>query len=74
MSILANLHLVVPTHNAKRSITKPFALVHLLISEALLVVVQNVLSVPNALMTKLAQIRSVSILVQTLVVKMPSVE
>jgi hypothetical protein len=74
MSILANLHPVVPTHNVEKSITKQFALVCHLISEVHLVVDQNVLSVLNVLMTKLVQIRNVSILVPILVVKMPNVE
>jgi hypothetical protein len=74
MSILANLHPAVQTHNAERSITKPSALVCPLISEVHLVVDQNVLSVLNVPMTKLAQIKNVLILVQILVVKMPNVE
>lgn len=74
MSILANLHLVVPTHNAKRSIIKLFVHVYQHISEVLLVVVQSVLSVLNVHMTKLVQIRNVLIHVRTLVVKMPNAE
>jgi hypothetical protein len=74
MSILANHHLAVPTHNAEKSIIKQFALVCHLILEALQAVVLNVLSVLNVLMTKLAQTKSVSILAQILVVKTPNVE
>jgi hypothetical protein len=74
MSILANHHLAVQTHNAEKSIIKQFALVYHLILEALQAVALNVLSVLNVLMTKLAQTKSVLILVQILVVRTPNVE
>jgi hypothetical protein len=74
MSILANLHLAVPIHNAEKSIIKASALVCHLTLEVHLVVAQNVLSVLNALTTKRAQIKNVLILAQTLAVKMPNVE
>lgn len=66
--------LVVQTLNAEKSITKLSALVYQLILEVHQVVVQNVSSAQNVPMTKHVPIRSVSILVQTLAVKMPNVE
>jgi hypothetical protein len=74
MSTLANPHLVVQTLNARRSIIKLSVHVYQLILEVLPAVAQNVLSALNVLMTKHAQIKNVSILVQTLVAKMPNVE
>lgn len=74
MSTLANPHLVVQTLNARRSIIKLSVHVYQLILEVLPVVALNVLSVLNVLMTKRAQTRNVSILVQTLVAKTPNVE
>jgi hypothetical protein len=74
MSILVNLHLAVQTHNAKKLIIRQSVLVCQLISEVLLVVDQNVLSVLNAHMTKHVRIKNVLILVLVHVVKMPNVE
>jgi hypothetical protein len=74
MSIPANLHPAVQTHNVEKLIIKQFALACQLILEALLVVDQSVLSVLNAHTTKHVQIKNVLILVLELVVKMPNVE
>jgi hypothetical protein len=74
MSIPVNHHHVVQTLNVVKSITKLSVLVCHLSLEVPLVVALNVLLVLNALTTKHVQIRNVSILVQTLVVKMQNVE
>lgn len=61
-------------HNAEKLITKLSALVYHLISETLLVVVQNVLLVLNVPKIKHVQTKNVSTLAPILVDKMPSVE
>jgi hypothetical protein len=72
-SILANHLHVVQTRNANLKMDMQFVLAAKVTLEALQAVVLNVSLVQIALLTKLARIKSVSILAQELVVKMPNV-